>query len=693
LGNVATLFTPHPNNRKKTASSPRQTVKIHLYGLMKITDRTGKSILPSSKRARAVLAILCLARGERVARSTFATLLWERSDENHAQMNVRKALSDLGQYFGAHVPGLIEIDRDAARLNLELCWIDVFEDTQRFDSVLQDLDGISLPLDQWLRDQRVQFEDARRDVLETELQRLIDENAAPEKRAAAARALVNFERTHEGAVRALMVAFAEMGDRGQAVREFERCRAELKARMDLTPSAATIAVYEAVRLAAVRSRTGKIGNVSGEGEPRRRAAADSQRSVTPAQRYHASIAVLPFQNLSPETLQDYTPEGLVEDLTEILSRVPNVFVIARSTTSAFRGENRSAAEIGSLLGVRYVLYGSMRVYGDHLRLTAELTDASTGDVIWRSSVSEHFFDLVEIQTRLADAVVRCVAPHLYRAEYNRVRSKRAEPLGAHDLLLRAQENMNNSSRVVFETSERLFDEAINLDPGYASALAWRAYWHVLRVAQGWSLDPAYDVKQADRFSQQAVDADELDPMALAIHGHVAAYLRKDFDTAFRRFDAALRLNPNAAPAWLWSAAAYAWIGDGHRAVEEANQAVTLSPFDPLMCAYSAVAGMAYLADAQYDRALECGLRSMGENRRYSAAYKLVILAHTLSGRKEAALPYIDPLLTVEPGFSVERYRRVFPGSETSTGKLYADALATAGVPLNSKPRARLLGPV
>jgi tetratricopeptide (TPR) repeat protein len=253
--------------------------------------------------------------------------------------------------------------------------------------------------------------------------------------------------------------------------------------------------------------------------------------------------------------------------------------------------------------------------------------------------------------------------------------------------------MNNSSRAVFETSERLFDEAIKLDPKYASALAWRAYWHVLRVAQGWSSDPSYDTKQADRFAQQAVDADDLDPMALAIHGHVAAYLHKDFDTGFRRFDTALRLNPNAAPAWLWCAAAHAWIGEGRRAVEEANQAIALSPFDPLMCAYSAVAGMAYLADAQYDRALECGLRSMGENRRYSAAYKLIILALTLSDRKEAALPYLDQLFAIEPGFSVERYRQIFPGSNTSTGRLYCDAFTKVGVSVKSKYKGQLLAAV
>ena len=100
-----------------------------------------------------------------------------------------------------------------------------------------------------------------------------------------------------------------------------------------------------------------------------------------------------------------------------------------------------------------------------------------------------------------------------------------------------------------------------------------------------------------------------------------------------------------------------------------------------MCAYTAVAGMAYLADAQYERALECGLHSIAQNTTYTAAYKLLILALVLAGREPEAQPYVPQLLKAEPGFTVERYRRRFPGSATPTGQLYCDALARAGVPL------------
>jgi tetratricopeptide (TPR) repeat protein len=266
----------------------------------------------------------------------------------------------------------------------------------------------------------------------------------------------------------------------------------------------------------------------------------------------------------------------------------------------------------------------------------------------------------------------------------RIRIKRPDSLEAYDLFLRAQENMHNSSRTVFEMSEALFDAAIAKDPHYAAALAWRAYWHVLRVGQGWSPDPADDATQADRFARSAIECTSMEPMAFAVHGHVASYLYKDFDLAFRRFETALSINANAAPAWMWSAAAQAWTGNGSRAIEEINRAMALSPYDPLMYAYSGVAAMAYLADGQYERAIECALRSLRENRTYTGANRLLAIALVLAGREDEARALARRLLELEPGLTVASFRRRYPGGASPHADLFCNALATAGIPLSSQ---------
>ena len=691
---------------------PRALPRIYLVGTMRAVAAGGADFLPRSRKTRGLMACLCLAQGERVARSRLIGLLWDRSADAQARMSLRHSLSELNSIVNRHVPGLVEIGRDSVRIDVRKCWVDaraILEastdataDTSNLvhpysERLLEDLDGITPSFDQWLTVERMRFEDRVRKILEAELDRVIQQNARPEVRAAVARRLINFEPTHEGAVRSLMKAFAQMGDRAQAIREFERCRQVLLTVLDLPPSKETAAVYEAIRIESPQVASPVILEGPAGVEPSGvrplalspvpweiRKQSDPATAPAYDPRREPSIAVLPFRNLTGDPAHHFVAEGLVEDLIEALSRVPNFLVISRLSTLAFRNQDRHPREIGDVLGVRYVLSGSMRVFEDRLRLTIELTDTQLGAALWFSKLDERFADLFEVQDRLSEMIVQKVAPYLHAAEMNRIRVKRPDSLEAYDLFSRAQENMHNSSRAIFETSEALFDAAIAKDPHYAAALAWRAYWHVLRVGQGWSPDPVDDATQADNFARAAIECNSMEPMALAVHGHVASYLYKDFDLAFRRFETALRINANAAPAWLWSAAAHAWMGNGSRAIEEINKAMALSPYDPLMYAYSSVAGMAYLADGQYERAIECNLRSLRENRTYTSAYRLLAIALVLASREDDARALARRLLELEPGLTVAGFRRRHPGSASPHADLFCDALARAGIPLSDQ---------
>jgi tetratricopeptide (TPR) repeat protein len=206
---------------------------------------------------------------------------------------------------------------------------------------------------------------------------------------------------------------------------------------------------------------------------------------------------------------------------------------------------------------------------------------------------------------------------------------------------------------------------------------------VLRVGQGWSPDPANDAAKADSFARSAIECNSLEPMGFAVHGHVVSYLYKDFDLALRRFETALSINANAAPAWLWSAATQAWMGNGSRAVEDINKALTLSPYDPLMYAYSSIAAIAYLIDGLYERAIECALHSLRENSTYTASHRLLTIALALAGRGDEAKTSVRRLLELEPSLTVAGWRRRYPGSASPHADLFCDALATAGVPLSA----------
>src|SRR5579864_1357565 len=659
-------------------------VRFHLLGDMRTVAPDGAELVVRSRKTRAILAILGVSGGKRVSRSRLIGLLWSLSAHAQARMSLRHALSELNGLFNRQHPYLIEIDREGVRLNTALCWIDVVAAPDRPERLLDDMDGVSAAFDQWLASERAQFDDRRRENLEQEIERLAKEHAPVQLQIATARKLIAFEPTHEAAVRSLMKALVKSGDRAQAIREYERCREALQTILDLPPSKETEDLYEAVRLVAA-NRIRAVATEISAAEPRESAALPSARGrgETPDPNHQPSIAVLPFVDLANGKLPAGIADGLVEDLIQVLSRVPNFFVISRLSTLAFRDQARQPKEIGEVLGVKYVLSGSIRLGAHRMRVTVELTETGSGAALWHATFEEEFGDLLEVQERLADEIVRRVAPYLHAVELKQIRAKRLTDLGAYELLLRAQENMHNSSREVFEAAAELLDKAIERDPRYAAALAWRAHWHVLRIGQGWSPDPAHDTMQADDFARRAIECDGTEAMAFAVSGHIASFLRKDFDTAFRYFETALQLNPNAALAWLWSAASRAYMGDGPRAIHEIHKAMALSPYDLRMYAYSGIAGVAYLADGQYERAIEYALRSLRENKTYTSSHRLLVVAYQLAGRADEARAAAAELLKLEPDLTVEQFRKRHPSLGPRTER-YCEALARAGIPVGAK---------
>ena len=658
--------------------TPPKPTRVYLVGPMRVIGENGENLLPKNKRTQALLAFLCLAEGRRVSRSYMAELLWGGSSERHARDSLRKALNELAQ-LGASWS--FEKTRDTVVLDTGRCWIDIFEPPDRPDPLLDGLHGISTDFDHWLLAARASFENRWQTRLENALDELLSRKASPELRATAARKLLNLVPAHDPAVRALMAAYLEVDDRGLAVREYERFRAFVEQTLGISPSENTIALYDEIRRKRPARPAFATAAIKTAAEPSDKPPARLSLEAGLPQLHEPSIAILPFRLLS-QANHDFVAEGLTEDLVEAISHVPSLFVISRLSAAALKPKDRTSLDLGAVLGVRYILSGSVRVIGDRLRLVTELTDAETGKAIWVARFNENFSDLLDIQNSLADRVVRSVAPHLRSAELKRIKVKRPNDQSAYDLFLRGQENMHSASREVFDSSERLFTAAVAHEPEFAAALAWLAHWHVLRVGQGWSPNPVFDANQADHFALRAIQCDPTEALAFAVQGHIAAYLRKDFDQAFECFETARALNPNNPRVWLWNANVHAYVDEGSLAIEKVKQAMALSPFDPLMYAYSCSANIAYLADNQFDRAVEFGLRCIRENPGYTSGYRMLIPALVYSGREKEAETRAHQLLTLQPDLTVQSFRRRFPGNASALGEICCDALTRAGIPQN-----------
>ena len=393
-----------------------------------------------------------------------------------------------------------------------------------------------------------------------------------------------------------------------------------------------------------------------------------------------SIAVLPFRHVASDPAQEFLGDLITEDLIVSLSRLTDLFVISRLSTAPFRDRHYEPRAVADVLGVRYVLSGRMQSAGKRLRLMAELTEADAGEVVWADRFDGEISDIFELQDRLSRDIVLRVVPYLHQRELRRARATRPENLTAYERMLRAVDHLHRTSREDLEEAGRLLEGAIASDPKYGTAHAWLARWHVLRVGQGWSPQSAVDIAAANRHADMALDIDDTDSWSLAVHGLVSGYLNKDLDLAIATLNRALTINPSEASAWVWSTAAHAWLGHGDEAVARAHRAIELSPFDPHMYMFLAIAGMAHAVAGQYEKAIDLGRRSLRRNRMYLATHRLLVIALVLDGRLEQARQAATELLALEPELTVSGFRQRYPGSGSKNTETFCAALATAGVP-------------
>ena len=392
-----------------------------------------------------------------------------------------------------------------------------------------------------------------------------------------------------------------------------------------------------------------------------------------------SLAVLPLRNVGGNAADDYFAEGLLEDVTTALASLRDLFVVSRQSTLAVADQDIAAIDVGRALRVRYVLGGTLQRAGTRLRARFRLTDAMDGGTISHERAEFGEDEVFAVQDSLVERVVARIVPQVRATELARARRKPPENFTAYDCYLRGLDGVLRPDRESFREGYAYFERAMALDPGFAMAFAWAARCHTMGKGMGHAISAA-DRLRAAELAQQAIRLDRDNALALATYAHVRAYLFADYETASDYLSRARAVGPNCVVSWLMSSATSSYVGEADLAVEQAERAVRLSPFDPQLYAAFHFLGMAHFVAGRFDEAVVWMRRSSAERPNHNSNLKL--LAATLVGLGEVAeaRAVARRVLELEPGFRLSQWIRGRPFRSDATSDLTKGLLREAGIP-------------
>jgi TolB-like protein len=371
-----------------------------------------------------------------------------------------------------------------------------------------------------------------------------------------------------------------------------------------------------------------------------------------------SIVVLPFANLSGDPAQGYFADGMVEDITLALGRLPGLFVIGSGSAFTYNGQAVDTRRIGAELGVRYVLRGSVRKDAKRVRIGAELADAAQGAQIWADRFEGEIGDIFAMQDRVAADVSTMIAPALRTAEIDRAARKPTGNLTAYDLVLRASRHYRDSAGQNRD-SLQLLSKATELDPSYSTAYGLAAHCYFVQKLFGWT-DPA-DPSLAEglRLAHLAAETGKHDSEALWMAAQTLVFLGGDFERTLLLIEESLTLNPNSPAAYGASSMIHAFHGDIDIALEHSARAQRHNPRDPMVIHYLTSAAYANFYAGRYEAANRAIDRVLSRAPSFGAALRLKIVTCGLLGRPEEGCDYVRRARTVQPWLTVAAMRAFY----------------------------------
>jgi adenylate cyclase len=391
-----------------------------------------------------------------------------------------------------------------------------------------------------------------------------------------------------------------------------------------------------------------------------------------------SIAVLPFENMSGDSEQEYFVDGVTEDIITALSRVRWFFVTARNSTFAYKGRSLDVRQVAKELGVRYVLEGSIRKAGSRVRVTAQLIDGKVGKNVWAKRYDRELEDVFALQDELAATIVGALEPELGKAERERAKAKRPENLDAWDLYQRGLWHLYRYTKEDLGEARWLFRHAAERDQGLGAAFSGLAEAYYFNLVYGHSTSPAQEREAALAAARKAVELDDEDAAAHCTLGRIH-YVRREHDLAIPELEIALDLNPSLAWGHYGIGAALVFSGRAKEAIPHLENAIKLSPRDPNMGSFLVRMAEAHLFMGNYDRAVEWVKKALHQPNFQWSRYAALLSALGHLGRLDEASRVLEDLRSRRPDFSVDFVKSTHLFADAADMDHYLQGLRKAGV--------------
>ena len=386
------------------------------------------------------------------------------------------------------------------------------------------------------------------------------------------------------------------------------------------------------------------------------------------------IAVLPFDNMSGDPEQEYFADGLTEDIITELSRFQSFFVIARHSTFFYKGKSVTVQDVGRELSVHYVVEGSVRKAGDRMRVVVQLIEATSGKHIWAERYDHDVTDMFDLQDEVTRSIVAAIPGRLENADIDRIKRKGPADMAVYDYVLRGKMHHHRITKDDNMEALRLLDKAIEMDPEFAEAYAWKACTLGQALARGFGDDKEELFARDVEACEKALSLDENNFECHWIMCEVRMMVAR-LEDAELHHQKAFDLNSNDPRVVAQRCELLTWLGRPLEGADWARLAMRLDPYNAAGRAH--LLGRALYVAGSYADAIEAFRQVRAPSFKHHAE---IAACYAQLGLDEKARQHTGEVLRLKPGFSIADHVQGLPLKEPRDRDQYRDGLAKAGLP-------------